>query len=181
MGFGPRSPYKLSPGPCVLARRVGGRLAGLGLVVAVSACAGPTKRSSPIMAAEQRASQEMVARCLKSSKWDEAAKSACLFLRDMFGTDGVRWAASHLNPDGSLRESRAVFDEVLRKRAGLEQRRCMNSWLARKQEKGPPNLDPALLAPNQAICFLAGKQFLEGASALADEAISKPQLERTIK
>ena len=179
MGLGPGFTCKPSLRLCVLAWR-GGWLAGLWLVMAVSACAGP-KLSSPITAAEQRASQEMVARCLKSIKRDEAAKTACLFLRDMFGTDGVRWAASHLYPDGSLRESLAVFDEVLRKRAGLEQRRCMNSWLAREQEKGPPNLDPALLAPTQAVCFLAGKQFLEGASALADEAISKPQLERTTK
>jgi hypothetical protein len=126
------------------------------------------------MAAEQRASQEMVARCHRSSKQDEAAKAACLFLRDMFGSDGVRWATSHLNPDGSLRESRAVFDEALRKRAGLEQRRCMNSWLVREQEKGPPNLDPALLALNQGICFFASKQFIEGASALVDEAAKKP-------
>lgn len=149
--------------------------------MAVSACAGPTKLSSPIMAAEQRASQEMVARCLKSSKRDEAAKSACLFLRDVFGFDGVRWAASQLDPDGSLRESRAVFDEALRKRAELEQRRCMNSWLTREEEKGPPNLDPALLAPNQAICFFAAKQFFDGASVLADEAISKSEPERTTK
>ncbi|MET3183776.1 UNVERIFIED_ORG: hypothetical protein ABIC43_006968 [Variovorax guangxiensis] len=50
----------------------------------------------------------------------------------------------------------------------------MNSWLAREQEKGPPNLDPALLAPNQVVCFFAAKQFFEGASALVDEAVKKP-------
>lgn len=170
---------KSSPQASPLVWSAAVRLTGLGLVLAVSACAGPAKQASPITAAEQRASQVIIARCLKSTNPDEAAKTACRLLWDVFGRSGVRWAASHLNPDGSLRESRAVFDVTLREQIKLEQRNCMNSWLAKEEEKGPPNLDPALLGPQQSFCFMAAKQFFESASALADEATRKPWPDRT--
>ena len=91
------------------------RLVGLGILMATSACTGPARQVSPVAAAEKNASQVIIDRCSKSIRQD-VAKAVCQFHWDVFGRAGVRWAASHLNPDGSLRESRAVFDVTLRER-----------------------------------------------------------------
>ena len=159
----------------------GVRLVGLGILMATSACTGPARQVSPVAAAEKNASQVIIDRCLKSIRQDDVAKDVCQFHWDVFGRAGVRWAASHLNPDGSLRESRAVFDVTLRERTALVQRSCMNSWLAKEEEKGPPNLDPALLGPQQSICFFAAKQLFESAKVLADEATRKPSTDTSTK
>jgi hypothetical protein len=173
---------KKSPPLSVLfTRSMALRAAVLAAVMGLSACAGHIKYVSPTAEAERRASQAMMADCLKVSVSAESAKAVCQLMWDTYGLDGARWAASHLYSDGSLRESREAFNGSLQKRIQFEQRRCMNSWLTEQGKAGPPNLDPKVLVPMQTSCYLTSGLFAQGAAALIVEATKQSSSKKSIK
>jgi hypothetical protein len=170
---------KLPPLSALLTRSTALRSAVLAAVMAVSACAGHIV--SPAVEAERRASQAMMASCLKLGVSAESAKEICQLMWDTYGRDGARWASSYLYTDGSLRESREAFNGALQKQIQFEQRRCMNSWLSEQGKAGPPNLDPKVLGPMQTSCYLTSGLFAQGAAALIDEATQQSLSKKPVK